>query len=276
VQSASPLALTYFRFVIAAACLYVYARAKGIPLRIRTGDWWAMFQLGFVGMVCYHLLFFQALRFTTAIKASMIMATNPIMTAVLAVFLLGEKLSRAKLACFLAALLGVLLTISHWHLEQLARGQVNAGDLIMLVAVVCWALYAILVRTRVLRFNPVVTTFYSFVVCVALLTPFEAFEIASGGCHIRPDGWIAIAYMGVFPTFFGYMVHQQCIKHLGLGRAVLFINLVPVFAMAMAVLVLHETFFPLNAVSAAMIIASVMAYTLLRADAPKPLAAQQR
>lgn len=263
VQSASPLALTYFRFVIAAVCLYGYARVKGIPLRLRAGDWWPMIQLGFVGMVCYHLLFFQALRFTTAIKASMIMASNPLMTAVLAVFLLGETLSRARLACFLGALLGVLLTISHWDLGQLARGQANAGDLIMLVAVVCWALYAILVRTQVQRFDPVVTTFYSFVVCVALLTPFEAFEIAAGGCRIRPDGWIAIAYMGVFPTFFGYMVHQQCIKHLGLGRAVLFINLVPVFAMAMAVLVLHEAFFALNVVSAAMILASVIGYSLL-------------
>jgi drug/metabolite transporter (DMT)-like permease len=167
VRSASPLALTYFRFVIAAACLYGYARAKGIPLRIQARDAWPMLQLGFVGMVCYHLLFFQALRFTTAIKASTIMATNPLMTAVLAAFLLGEHLGWAKLACFIAALLGVLLTISHWRLEQLARGQVNIGDLIMLVAVLCWALYAVIVRKHAGRFDPVVSTFYCMPIGIA-------------------------------------------------------------------------------------------------------------
>ena len=268
VRSASPLALTYYRFLIAAVCVYGWARFKGIPLRIRPRDWWVMGQLGFVGMVCYHLLFFEAVRRTTAIKASMIMATNPLMVAILAVFLLGERMTWAKLACFLTALLGVLLTISHWDLLALVRGRVAPGDLIMLVAVLCWALYGVLVRHHVGRFDPVVTTFYSFVTCVIMLTPFEAVEVASGASRISAGGWLAIAYMGVFPTFFGYMVHQQCIKHLGLSRSALFINLVPVFAMAMAVLLLHEAFFALNAVSAAIIIAAVTGYSLLR---PGPL-----
>jgi len=234
-----------------------------------------MLPLGLVGMVGYHLLFFEALKFTTAIKTSMIAATNPLMTAVLAAFLLGERMNRAKVACFLAALGGVLLTISHWHPLSLVRGGVAPGDLIMLAAVLCWALYGILVRRQVGRFDPVVTTFYSFLVCVLALTPFQAWEIHSGGCHIRPEGWLAIAYMGVFPTFSGYLIQQQAIKHLGLSRTALFINLVPVFTMGLAVTVLHEGFFALNAVSAGIIIASVMTYSLLgtgRGQALKPSA----
>jgi drug/metabolite transporter (DMT)-like permease len=201
----------------------------------------------------------------------MIMASNPLMTAVLAVFLLGERLNRVKLVCFLTALAGVLLTISHWDLPKLVRGGVAAGDLIMVCAVLCWSLYGVIVRKYAGRFDPVVSTFYSFVTCLIILTPFEAFEIASGGCHIRPSGWLAIVYMGLFPTFFGYTVMQQCIKHMGLSRTALFVNLVPVFTMFMAVLVLHEAFFGLNAVSAAIIIASVMAYSLLGAGAARPL-----
>jgi drug/metabolite transporter (DMT)-like permease len=272
VLSASPLALTYFRFLVAGICLYGYARARRIPLGIRWRDWGVMIQLGLVGMIGYHLLFFAALKSTTAIRASMIMASNPLMIAILAAFLLREKLGRAKVACILTALAGVLLTISRWHPLTLVRGGVARGDLLMLVAVLCWSMYAIIVRRHAGRFDPVVTTFYSFVTCVILLTPFEAWEVASGASHIRPDGWLAIVYMGVFPTFFGYTVMQQGIKHLGLSRMALFVNLVPVLAMFMAVLMLHETFFPLNAVSAAMIIAAVMSYSLLAPGTPKPLA----
>lgn len=261
VRSASPLALTYFRFLVAALCLWGYAAAKGISLRIRGRDWWVMFQLGFVGMLCYHLLFFQAMRTTTATKASMIMASNPLMTAVLAALLLGEKLGRVRVLYFLAALAGVLLTISHWNLVELVRGRITPGDPIMLVAVGCWAVYAVLVRRHVARFDPVVTTFYSFVTCLIMLTPFQAWEVASGAFHPSADGWLSIVYMGVFPTFFGYMVMQQGIKHLGISTTTLFINLVPVVAMVLAVLVLGESFFALNAVSAAIIIAAVMGHT---------------
>ena len=270
VRSASPLALTYFRFLLALVCIYGFARAKGVSLRIRARDWRVMLLLGLVGMVAYHLLFFQALRYTTAIKTSMIAATNPLMTAVLAVFLLGERLNRAKLVCFLGALGGVLLTISHWHPAVLLRGGVAPGDLIMLAAVLCWALYGILVRRQVGRFDPVVTTFYSFLVCVLVLTPFQAFEIATGGCRIRPEGWLAIAYMGIFPTCCGYLIQQQAIKHIGVSRAALFINLVPVLVMVLAVVVLGESFLPLNLVSAAMIILSVLGFNLMAAPAPRP------
>jgi drug/metabolite transporter (DMT)-like permease len=260
VRSASPLALTYFRFLVAALCLWGYAAARGIPLRIRARDWWAMFQLGFVGMVCYHLLFFQALRTTTATKASMIMATNPLMTAVLAALLLGERLGRARLLYFLAALAGVLLTISRWNPVLLIQGRFTPGDLIMLAAVACWAVYTVLVRSHVARFDPVVTTFYSFVTCLILLTPFQAWEVAAGGFRPSVEGWLAIVYMGVFPTFIGYLVMQQAIKHVGIATTTLFINLVPVVAMALAVLVLREAFFAPNAASAAIIIAAVMGH----------------
>lgn len=262
VQSASPLALTYFRFLIAVICIFGYARFSGISLKIRRQDWPIMFILGFVGMVCYHLLFFESLKFTSAIKTSMIAATNPLITAVIAALVLGEKLNRIKIACIFTALFGVLLTISQWDLLRLVQNSINIGDLIMLCAILCWSLYAVIVRTQVDRFNPVVTTFYSFLTCVLLLTPFQAVEIATGSFHIQPDGWLAIAYMGVFPTFLGYMIQQQSIKHLGLSRTALFVNLTPVFTMILAVSILHEPFFTLNAVSAAIIIAAVLSYSI--------------
>lgn len=267
VRSASPLALTYFRFMLGLALLYGYARFRRIDLRIRRRDWLAMLPLGLVGMVAYHLLFFLALRHTTAIRTSMIAATNPLMTAVLAALFLGERLNRVKVLCISAALLGVLLTITQWDLPRLLRGGVASGDLIMLAAVLCWAGYGVLVRAQVGRFDPVVTTFYAFLICVLALTPFQALEVARGACHITAQGWLAIVYMGAFPTFGGYLIQQQAIKHLGLTRTALFVNLVPVFTMILAVALLHERFFALNAVSAAIIIASVMGYFLLGARA---------
>jgi drug/metabolite transporter (DMT)-like permease len=269
-RTASPLTLTYARFLVAVVCLFLYARFRGISLRIAGRAWWDMLLLGLVGMTGYHLLFFQALRHTTAIKAAMIGATNPLMSAWLAALFLGERLGGRRILLILTALVGVLLTISNWHPALLVRQGPSAGDVLMAAAVLCWAVYAILVRRLVRRFDPIVTTFYSFLCCVLILTPFQGLEIVRHGLAVDREGWLAILYMGVFPTFIGYLVQQQAIKHLGVSRAALFINLVPVLVMVLAVVVLGEPWLPLNLLSAAMIILSVLGFNLLasRKDAP--------
>jgi drug/metabolite transporter (DMT)-like permease len=267
-RTASPLALTYARFLVAVACLYLYARLRGLSLRIRGRAWWDMLLLGLVGMTGYHLLFFQALRHTTAIKAAMIGATNPLVSALLAALFLGERLGARRILLILTALAGVLLTISNWQPAILLRQGPGLGDLLMAAAVLCWAAYAILVRRLVRRFDPIVTTFYSFLCCVLILTPFQAAETFRHGLAIDARGWMAILYMGVFPTFIGYLVQQQAIKHIGVSRSALFINLVPVVVMVLAVVVLGEPWMALNLVSAAMIILSVLGFNLSAARVP--------
>jgi drug/metabolite transporter (DMT)-like permease len=262
-RTASPLALTYTRFLLAVVCLFLYAKYKGLSLRIEPKAWWDMLALGLVGMTGYHLLFFQALRLTTAIKAAMIGATNPLISALLAAVFLGERLSGRRILLIFTALAGVLLTISNWQPALLLRQGPSLGDLLMAAAVLCWASYAILVRRLVRRFDPIVTTFYSFLTCVLILTPFQAVAMARHGLAIDAHGWLAILYMGVFPTFIGYLVQQQAIKHLGVSRAALFINLVPVLVMVLAVAVLKEAWMAINLVSAAMIILSVLGFNLM-------------
>jgi drug/metabolite transporter (DMT)-like permease len=265
-RTASPLDLTYARFLVAVVCLFLYARARGLSLRIPRRAWGDMLLLGLVGMTGYHLLFFQALRYTTTIKAAMIGATNPLISACLAAMFLGERLGGRRILLILTALAGVLLTISNWQPALLVRQGPGVGDLIMAAAVLCWASYAILVRRLVQRrFDPIITTFYSFLCCVLILTPVEGVAVLRHGLAIDARGWMAILYMGVFPTFIGYLVQQQAIKHLGVSRSALFINLVPVVVMVLAVGVLHESFLPLNLVSAAMILLSVLGFNLLKA-----------
>ncbi len=266
-RTASPVTLTFTRFLLAVACLFLYARRKGICLRVERRDLGPLAVLGLVGMLGYHLLFFQALHYTTAIKTAMIGATNPIMAAALAALVLGERLDWRRILLMVTALAGVLLTISNWHPALLVRQGPSLGDMFMAGAVVCWSVYSVLVRRLVRRFDPIVTTFYSFLTCAAVLVPFQAVEIWRRGLGIDARGWMAIVYMGLFPTFIGYLVQQQAIKHLGVGKAALFINLVPVEVMILAVAILGETFLPLNLVSAAMIIGSVLAFSLLPAPA---------
>ena len=88
-----------------------------------------MIPLGLIGMIGYHLLFFEALKHTTAIKTSMIAATNPLMTAIMAALFLKERLTPTRIALVFTALTGVMLTITNWQILKVFNGAITFGDI---------------------------------------------------------------------------------------------------------------------------------------------------
>lgn len=127
----------------------------------------------------------------------------------------------------------------------------------MLIAVVCWAIYGIISSKA--KIPPIALTFYSFVVCLILLIPFVIWEQPQ---NILPDltgrVWIAIPYMSIFPSVIGYLIQQFSIKEIGPSRTSIFVNLVPVFSIILAVLLLNETLEPVKLLTGGLIVAGVV------------------
>lgn len=262
VATMSPVLLTYFRLLIAFIFMYplVVRREKKRLLLDREG-WRRAFATGLVGMIGYHLFFFTALRFTSATKASVINAINPLITAVLAALLLGEWIPREKRIFILTAFVGVLLTITGWQPLLLFTEAPNVGDLLMLCGTTAWAFYGILVKRALVGRSPLAFTAATFLTAVLMLTPFALIEMTATGFQWPgPSAWWAVVYMALFPTVIGYSIQQMAIASIGPSRTALFINLVPFFSMILAFLTLGEPFDPLNLASGLMIVASVVLF----------------
>ncbi len=262
VATMSPVLLTYFRLLIAAAILYpiVAKREKNLLLLDRAG-WRKALATGLVGMIGYHLFFFTALRYTSATKASVINAINPLLTAVLAALLLGEVIPQRKRLFILTAFVGVLLTITGWQPLILLSERPNIGDLLMLCGTSAWAFYGILVKRALVDRSALTFTAATFLSAVILLTPFAIFEMTAPGFEWPdPLAWWAVLYMAIFPTVIGYSIQQVAISSIGPSRTALFINLVPFFSMLLAFLMLGETIDPLNLASGLVIVTSVVLF----------------
>ena len=144
-------------------------------------------------------------------------------------------------------------------LETLRSFSFNPGDLLMLTAVALWAAYGVFSRSKGQRFQPIVLTFYSFVVCVLFLLPFVLFEQPWAVLgSLRPATWTAILYMSVFPSVIGYLSQQVAIKRIGPGNASMFINLVPLFSILLSVVLLNEALEPVKLFTGALIVAGVV------------------
>ncbi len=264
VGSFNPGMLTFLRFGIASVIIMgVLIIRQPKDWMIRKSELAPVFILGLIGMVGYHMLFFEALKYTTATNASMVVALNPMVTALIAAAVAGELLSRRKVGLILIALLGVILTLTNWDLGIITRLEMNFGDVIMLAAVLCWAIYSILVKRFMVGFTPLKLTAYSFLSCTLMLMPFIAFnsmnliEVKTA----QAGAWGAVIYMAIFPTVIGYLIQQMSIKKVGASQTSIYINLVPVFSLILANFILGESITIQKLISSGMIILAVFLYS---------------
>lgn len=250
--------LTFLRFFYATIILFFVMKRMGVDFKLEKDKIPVYLLTGTVGMFGYHILFFTALKFTTAINSSIIAAINPMMTALLAMIFLRSKLKAKQAFGISLSFVGVFLTITGADLSVLQNFSINKGDLWMLAAVAAWAAYSIISKSRGKGISPIVLTYNSFLVCTILLIPFVVYERPWTFLPSVPvSAHMAVLYMSIFPSVIGYLVQQMAIREIGPSKASIFVNLVPVFSILLAVLILGEPLAPVKLLTAALIIAGV-------------------
>ena len=226
-----PLWAAAMRFVLGAALMFIVAcvrREKLLVLLRRHAA--AYLLLGTVGITAFNLLFFFALQSTSANNAALIMAINPLLTALLAAAFLGERPTPRHLMALPVALLGVLVVISHGDIGKLASLGFSHGDLLMLGATLSWAMYNVLTRRYMPQGSAIANTSWIMAVGAALLLA-TAFGSNSHLHTLDIKAGIAMSIMVVGGTVFAYLFWGIGIARLGAARTAIFINLGPVFAM---------------------------------------------
>lgn len=229
--SLPPLWAAAVRFLLGAALMFIIAsvrREEMVGLLRRHASIYLL--LGIVGITAFNLLFFYALQSTSANSAALIMATNPLLTALLAAAFLGEKPVARQLVALPVALTGVLVVISHGDMGKLASLSFVHGDLLMLAANLSWALYNVLTRRYMPQASPVANTSWIMVVGATLLLA----TALGSDAHVHTldlKASLSMAVMVVGGTVLAYLFWGIGIARLGAARTAIFLNLVPVFAM---------------------------------------------
>ena len=251
----SPEMTSLLRFAMASLVLFPFA-FKTPPAR---GAWAprnlaVVFLLGLTGMFAYHVLFYYSLKFTTAGNSSLIISTDSLITVVLAVVFLKERLTWRKGIGIALGFAGVVWVVSDGALGQLLSKGPNVGDLMALGAALSWGVYSVLSKPVAHLFPSFDLSWMTYVVGALLLLPwlFAPGAAASLG-HGTLLGWASVAYMALFATGIGYFAYMKGIHVIGAVATAKFIFLVPVYVLGLAWVFLGEPV-PLHKVMAAGII----------------------
>ncbi|MET0208470.1 MAG: DMT family transporter [Burkholderiaceae bacterium] len=233
------------RFVIAVLMLFaVVWKAEGRIPRLTRRQVLQTFALGLTGIFAYNVFFFVALHLMPAGRTALFVSLNPVMTALLVATLFGERLGLRKWSGIAIAFLGAAIIIARGDLLGAARdisGSLGVGELCMLGAVFSWACYTLIGRSAMKTLSPLVATAYGSLWGLVLLAAGAVPEV-SGFDWSRFSLPVigALLYIGAFGTVIGFVWYYEGVQRIGPSRAAIFTNLVPVFGVLLAALLLNE------------------------------------
>lgn len=256
----SPMMGSFARYLVACAALLVaaFVLEGGLPSLTRR-QWFATFLLGLLGVFAYNLFFMASLERLPGSRAALIIALNPVITITLSSLALKERLSPRRWLGVAIALFGVWIVISHGDIGSIASAGVGVGELFMLAAVTSWALYTLVGRKVLGGLSPLAATNYAALWGTLMLTFVAAPEIPD--VTIAQLDWLmigALAYLGICGTALAFVWYYMSVKKCGTAITSIFNNLVPVFGVAISVLLLGEQLLASMLVGGAIAIAGVM------------------
>jgi drug/metabolite transporter (DMT)-like permease len=255
----SPFDIAFCRVVGASLILLPWGawlvyrdRARGVghsslfglsPLSLRVTA-----TVGLFGGLLYALLAYSGFVFAPAVHASVLMPGSlPLWTALLAVIVLHDRITPARALGLGLIVLGDLLVGGASLLHAFDGGEVWKGDLLFMIAALCWATYSVLARRHGLdavRATIAITAF-AFVTYVPVYAALVLGEVVQGQVFTAPlrevlfqavfQGWGSVVISGI--TF------TKMIQHYGPVRSTMITALVPGLSALGAVLFLGEPLF---------------------------------
>lgn len=234
-----PFTFAFYRFVIAAIILLVIARTQLDKPEITRTDRVRIWFLGFLIIPINQTFYLWGQSLTAAGHGAILFATTPIWVFVFAIYLLKEKLSWRRALGIAIALTGALTIISSGAI--VVGTEYLAGDSIILVSVLAWALYTILSKPLAEKYGAIRVTAYSLAGGALMYAPFGLyqawkFDYSRGTL----SAWLSVIYMAIGTSVAAYILWIWVLKHISASRLAVFSNLQPIIATSVAFVMLGE------------------------------------
>lgn len=238
------------------------------PARLTGKDWLGLIGLGVVGHFFYQYLFISALAQTSVANSSLMLAATPVVIALISAVLGLDRVSPLHWVGAALSLTGIYVVVGHG--AGLGASSLR-GDLTMFGAVFCWAMFTIGARPLMVRHSPVGVTGLSMtigtILYVTTLTP-HLLQVRWSG--ISAQTWGALVYSALFALCVSYTIWYAAVREIGSARTSAYSNLVPLVALATAVLFLGEPLGLTKATGATMVLVGVALTRVGRTKVPIP------
>lgn len=237
-----PAAFNSLRLLLSGLILWAIARSVDGAVAIQRADWGRLLLLGIIGNTLYQGIFIVALSWTKAGNAAMLLSAITVFTALLSRILGHERLSSLGWLGIAISIIGVFLIIRE-SAELSVSGSTLAGDLLMVVSALCWAIYTVASRSFTRRYPPTTFTAVTFGVGAVLYAVIMLPAVfRQHWTEVSGTSYLELVYSGAFGLSLAYAFWFAAVKHIGSTRVSVYNSLTPFFGVSVAALFLGERF----------------------------------
>ena len=228
------------------------------------GAWKPVLLLGLTGVASFNALLYSGLRHTTAANAMLLQAAIPALVLVFDRLFFRLRSTCQQVVGVGLSGLGVVAIIAKGTPAALLHLHFGLGDLLVMAAVVAWALYTSLLRIRP-AVQPLSFLVVTFTIAALTMAPLAVHEWTSGAV-VRWNGTVvwACIYVALFPSAIAYMLYNAAVAELGAARAGQTITLMPLLGALLAAGLLDEPLFGFHFVGMALILLGIVVGSLRR------------
>lgn len=236
----NPISLTLFRFfaatLIFAPIIFLNNkfRNKIVSTMPRAMIMSLFYSLYFIGL-------FKALETTTALNTGTLFTLVPLITAILCIFFLKEKMSLYQLIVYFIGIIGTSIVVFKGNINLLLNFSLNHGDIIFLFAIVSMALYSIFTKYFHRKDDELVVLVFATLLggCFWMFLVLQLFDIPLQWEKIQSDLIYYMLYLIIAATLMTVYLYQQASIIIGPKKVMAYVYLNPI-AIAVLLFILEN------------------------------------
>lgn len=236
VKEISPVDLGFLRFLVATPFMVLILLLSKKETRLPAKELLSLSVLGLTGVTLLYIFQFIGIEYTTASTSAVLINTNVIFIVLLSATFLKEKFPLRKSAGIALSFVGVLVVIfAQMTNESIAFSNVFLiGCIFIILSAFCWAIYSIVGKRLLDKYDPFTVTTYAFVLGTIFFLPVVLPDITDVIQGVSFNGWMAILYLALICSVFGYVAWYYALSRIEAGRAAVFLNLIPLFTIVIS------------------------------------------
>lgn len=249
-----------YRFTIASLVLMpVLLRERAWP---RRADLPLLLLTGTLNVPVTFLIQLAGVQRTTAASAALLVGTLPLLLAVGAVVVYGERLTRQGWLAIGAASIGAVLVVGSPPQGGTALG--NGLMMLSLLVVVTWMLLA---KGLGRHYSALAVTAYLFISGTLVLWPIALLWAGPPPLALSPATWLWVLLLGVGCSALGNVLWHWGLQRVAATQASIYLHIEPLIGGLAGVLLLGEVLLPTALLGGALIIGAALSTTRFRATA---------
>ncbi|MCB5249827.1 MAG: DMT family transporter [Candidatus Cloacimonadales bacterium] len=235
-----PITVVLFRLVIACIVLHIISKLFFKSEKIDREDYIRFFLLAFFEPFCYFMGESFGMQYVSASLASIIVALIPLITPIFAWLFIKERVNIYEIIGLIVSFAGVLfLVLNDFRLE----GRL-IGYILMFIAVLGGTNYAIALRPLVDKYSALTIVKVQTLIGSFLFLPFFlAFEYQHyRALEFQIAPYVNLALLAIFPSSLAFIIMTIMVRNLGVVKANIFTNLIPIMTAVLSYFILKESF----------------------------------